>query len=195
MRHLSTDSKYRRGIIVVLCGALVALVVFAVLFFAWYNPVYQLTKSYENELSGKYYTYNNGILNAANVYRGDFSPDLYISDDLQLTYLRSDPLYTCSMEAVVLAPWNFEWLFRSQKLRPNGQQFSAADLREYRVNAAASWREKTENGYSYYVLLEGNERLYCINILTDPDSWKSRYDQNVVISSYFLTPEECIPND
>ena len=195
MRHLSTDSKYRRGIIVVLCGALVALVVFAVLFFAWYNPVYQSSKSYENELSGKYYTYNSGILNAANVYRGDFSPDLYISDDLQLTYLRSDPLYTCSMEAVVLAPWNFEWLFRSQKLRPNGEQFTAADLREYRVNAAASWREKTENGYSYYVLLEGNERLYCINILTDPDSWKSRYDQNVVISSYFLTPEECIPND
>lgn len=193
MRFLFTDSK-RRWIIVAICGVLVAFSVVAVLFFTLYNPAYRLTKAYESNLSGKYYTYNSGILNAASVSRSDLSPDLYISEDLQLTNLRSDPLSTRSLEPVVLAPWNFEWLFRSQKLRPYGQQFSAADLREYRANAIASWRAKTERGYTYYVLLDGDERLFCISILTDPDSWKSRYNQNVVITSYFLTPEEYLPN-
>ena len=93
MRFLSADCKYRRVIIAVFCGVVVAFAIVAVLFFAWYNPVYQLTKSYENELGGKYYTYNSGILNAATVNRGDFSPDLYISEDLQLTSLRSDSPY------------------------------------------------------------------------------------------------------
>ena len=193
MRFLPTDSKYRRGIIVAICGVLVAFAVVSVLFFAWYNPAYQSTNAHKSSMSGKYYTYNSGILNAASVNRSDLSPDLYISDDLQLTNLRSDPLSTHSLEAVVLAPWNFEWLFRSQKLRPNGQQFSAADLREYRANAVASWRVKTEKGYTYYILLDGDERLYSISILTDSESWKSRYNQHVVISSYVLTPEEYLP--
>lgn len=193
MRFLSTDSKYRRGIIAAISGVLVAFAVVAVLFFAWYNPAYQSINAHKSSMSGKYYTYNSGILNAASVSRSDLSPDLYISDDFQLTNLRSDPLFTHSLESVVLAPWNFEWLFRSQKLRPNGQQFSAADLREYRANAVASWRVKTEKGYTYYILLDGDVRLYRISILTDSESWKSRYNQNVVISSYFLTPEEYFP--
>ena len=195
MRYLSAAFKYRRVIIAVFCGVLVAFAIVAVLFFAWYNPAYQLTMSYENELGGKYYTYNSGILNAASASRGDLGPDLYISEDLQLTSLRSDPPSTRSLEPVVLAPWNFDWLFRSQELHQYGVQFAASDLREYRVNAVASWRVKTERGYTYYILLDGDEQLYRISILTDPDSWKSRYNQNVVIASFFETPEEYLTNE
>ena len=187
-------AKLGRYFLPVLILALVAALCFTILF-AWFCIRYQTVLNHEGELTGKYFSYNGGILNAASYAVSGFPPELYISEDMIYTTLNADPAVSRSLRPIVLTPCNFEWLFRSQDLRSHGPQFTAADLREYRLHAVAAWRAKTENGYVFFLLMDNSDYLISIFIATDPDYWRSSYNQNVVISSYFETPEEFLPKD